>query len=211
MNKVKRWQRHSHYIWMAFLQFGSKWKKHILPLSWEDAKGGPWPAERHNLCSISYICPRLSFQFDTPKKPSQGDYCEAQTTSTCFLHCKGVVTQPQDPPECLSSSPYNTEPSYPVEEAYFGHLYPQSSSFGHYSQLVTIGLGWGSEHSSSSKLKVSLSGSAHSCHNASICLSISCSTLPSLTDTWTPLEGCGSPLTQSGQSTFFWVKPWPQT
>ena len=33
------------------------------------------------------------------------------------------------------------EPRHPAEEAHFGRLYPQSCSFGHYPQLVSIGEG----------------------------------------------------------------------
>ena len=47
------------------------------------------------------------------------------------------------PPDVRTFHPISkAEPGQSTEEAHFGHLYPQSHSFCHYLELMTIGEGW---------------------------------------------------------------------
>jgi len=95
-----------------------------------------------------WVCPGASYQWDMPGTPptwgaQEASWSDTRTTSTDPFWWEGAAALPRAAPDVRTPYPVSkAEPSHPTEETHFSRLYPQSHSFGHYPELVSIGEGW---------------------------------------------------------------------
>ncbi|XP_049890000.1 tetraspanin-13b isoform X3 [Epinephelus moara] len=109
-------------------------------------QGVPRPDKMCNPSSVLWVYPGASYQWDVPGTPSAGGAQEdpsqmPEPPQMTPFDAKEQRLYSELPPDVRAPHPISkAEPSHPNDP--FRRSYPQSHSFGHYPELMTIGEGW---------------------------------------------------------------------